>query len=130
MEDLMVISGYHVVATANPPEMLIEQWQWSLKDLKGLLFERDRKMKEMADFEKEVRNPQDIERKKSKLTEEQLDKVYGELEDWEKKYINKVLDNVKKDLEVDKKMEEDIQESNLDNILYFPTVDPDPDKIH
>ena len=39
-------------------------------------------------------------------------------------------DNVKKDLEVDKKMEEDIQESNLDNILYFPTVDPDPDKIH
>ena len=64
------------------------------------------------------------------MTEEQLDKVYGELEDWEKKYINKVLDNVKKDLEIDKKMEEDIQESNLDNILYFPTVDPDPDKIH
>ena len=103
--------------------------QWSLKDLKGLLVERDRKMKEI-DFEKEVRNPQDVKRKTSKLTEEQLDKVYGELEDWEKKYINKVLDNVKKDLEVDKKMEEDIQESNLDNILYFPTTDPDPDKIH
>ena len=131
MEDLIVISGYHVVATANPPEMLIEQWRWSLKDLKGLLLERDKKMQEVADFEKDTRSQQqDIKRKTSKLTEEQLDKVYGELEDWEKKYINKVLDNVKKDLEIEKKIEEDIQESNLDNILYFPTVDPDPDKIH